>query len=98
MRCLTDLVTESLAVYMYALFRLFQQDLQQLFARCWSKMRRRGQPPPAGLALSLSVHRCARVMVARPPADTRPRDNILLQNVAIDPLRRTLYALSLIHI
>jgi len=75
--------------------RVFQHDLHQLFARCWWTIRRRVRheqtPPPVGLALSLSVHQCARVIVARPPAGARPRDNILLQNMAIDPLRRNLY-------
>jgi len=72
---------------------VLQHDLQKLFARCWSKVRRREETaPPVGLALSLSVRQCARVIVARPPGGTRPRDNILLEKMAIDPLRRTLYA------
>jgi len=74
--------------------RVLQHDLHLLLAHCWSAIRRccrREQAPPAvGLALSLGVHHCARVIVARPPGASRPRDDILLQNMAISPLRRAL--------
>jgi len=75
---------------------LLQHDLYQLLARCWSTIRRCGRreqtPPTVGLALGLGVHHCARVIVARPRGASRPPDDILLQNTAIGPLRRVLYA------
>jgi len=45
-------------------------------ARC-----REETPPAAGLALSRSVHQCARAMVARRRDGDRPHDNVLLQNI-----------------
>lgn len=78
-------------LYSLTVVRVLQHDLRQLFARCWSTFRRRGQheqtqTPPVGLALSLSVHQCARVIAG----GSRAHDNILLQH--IEPLPRHLSA------
>lgn len=67
-----------------------QHDLQQLFSRCWSLIRRCGrreQSTPS-VALSLSGHQCGRDMVAMPPGGIGLCEEIMLQIMPTDHRQR----------